>query len=152
MVEGVIIFEIIRLTDEQFRKVKKTLPQCSLYNKGNCIIHDGLTPYEPGKCPQTETHSLICKYYINAVLPANKELEREILDNSGDFEISSVLFHKRCCLCNTPFDSESRNTRFCPACAEKQRKLRAKERKRNQRDHKTNVTLIDNPYQEKDTA
>lgn len=40
---------------------------------------------------------------------------------------------KRCVLCHQPFAPRAKNQRYCPACAAKQKRLKATERQRRKR-------------------
>ena len=67
---------MIRLNDAQHRRVKK-LTRCHCANnvRGCCLLLDD---GEPCVCPQTISYSLLCWYFRNAVLPAEKELYADI--------------------------------------------------------------------------
>ena len=80
---------------------------CCNYDYGNCIaLDDG----EECVCPQTISYSVLCKWFRNAVLPADKALEAEI------FHDDSV---KRCAECGAGFEAKSNRAKYCPNCAEK---------------------------------
>ena len=49
---------------------------CANYDGGNCLLLDD---GEPCVCVQSISYSLLCKYFRNAVLPAEPKLEAEIL-------------------------------------------------------------------------
>ena len=65
-----------RLTPQQSRRVnsliKKTCCNCI---DGNCILLDD---GEPCVCPQMISYSLLCKWFYNAVLPADKLLYADV--------------------------------------------------------------------------
>ena len=63
---------MIRLNDAQHRRVKK-LTRCHCANnvRGCCLLLDD---GEPCVCVQAISYSLICRYFREAVLPADREL------------------------------------------------------------------------------
>ena len=74
--------EIIRMTPEQASKVKKVVKkQCCNAIDGNCILLEG---QDPCPCPQLITHSLICRWFLSAVLPGERELEQELIKKASE--------------------------------------------------------------------
>ena len=68
--------ERIELTPSQRRRCNRLIKRlCANYDDGNCLLLDD---GEPCVCPQTISYSLLCRYFRNAVLPADKELYAEI--------------------------------------------------------------------------
>ena len=66
--------ERIELTPSQRRRCNRLIKRlCANYDNGNCLLLDD---GEPCVCPQTISYSLLCRYFRNAVLPADKELYR----------------------------------------------------------------------------
>ena len=61
---------------------------CANYDGGNCLLLDD---GEPCVCVQSISYSLLCKYFRNAVLPAEPLLEAEIL---GTLPLSSETTRK----------------------------------------------------------
>lgn len=63
---------MIRLNDAQHRRVKK-LTRCHCANnvRGCCLLLDD---GEPCVCVQAISYSLLCRYFREAVLPADREL------------------------------------------------------------------------------
>ena len=61
----------------QLGRVNKLVRRlCSRYDRGNCILLDD---GEPHKCVQLISYSgICCNYFKNAVLPAHKELYKQI--------------------------------------------------------------------------
>ncbi|RAQ29836.1 Uncharacterised protein [uncultured Ruminococcus sp.] len=113
-----------RLTPQQSRRVnsliKKTCCNCI---DGNCILLDD---GEPCVCPQMISYSLLCKWFYNAVLPADKLLYAELYQHEGK---------RRCTVCGALFASSSNSVKYCPDCrgritrkqaAERMRKMRGK--------------------------
>ena len=66
-----------RLTPKQRQKTNALIKRiCANYDNGNCLaLDDG----EPCVCVQSISYSLLCKYFRNAVLPAEPLLEADIL-------------------------------------------------------------------------
>lgn len=68
--------ERIELTPSQRRRCNRLIKKlCANYDDGNCLLLDD---GEPCVCPQTISYSLLCRYFRNAVLPAEKELYADI--------------------------------------------------------------------------
>lgn len=68
--------EILRLTPSQRRWYNRLIKRlCANYDDGNCLL---LGDGESCVCPQTISYSLLCRYFRNAVLPADKELYANI--------------------------------------------------------------------------
>ena len=68
--------ERIELTPSQRRRCNRLIKRlCANYDDGNCLLLDD---GEPCVCPQTISYSLLCRYFHNAVLPAEKELYADI--------------------------------------------------------------------------
>lgn len=98
--------EILRMTPEQASKVKKVVKkQCCNYIDGNCILLEGL---DPCPCPQLITRSLICRWFLTAVLPGEEELEQELI-KKGE--------RKRCGVCGSTYYSASNRSKYCADCA-----------------------------------
>lgn len=62
---------------------------CANYDDGNCLLLD---EGEGCVCVQSISYSLLCRYFRNAVLPAEPSLEAEILGTHPD----------RCVSCGAP--------------------------------------------------
>lgn len=62
---------------------------CANYDDGNCLLLD---EGEGCVCVQSISYSLLCRYFRNAVLPADPALEAEILGTHPD----------RCVSCGAP--------------------------------------------------
>lgn len=115
---------MIRLNDVQYRAVKKMVrAECANNDAGNCLLlDDGDTCV----CPQSISYSLLCRYFREAVLPADKTLCAEI---TADKSIEL----RRCAVCKSPFAAGSNRAKYCPACAEKIRRRQKAECERNRR-------------------
>lgn len=111
-----------RLTPQQSRKVnaliKKTCCNCTA---GNCILLDN---GEECVCPQLISYSLLCKWFRNAVLPADKLLYAELYQTEDK---------RRCVVCGAAFASTSNSVKYCPDCRKRITRKQAAERMRKRR-------------------
>ncbi|MCD8195789.1 MAG: cysteine-rich VLP domain-containing protein [Lachnospiraceae bacterium] len=95
--------------------------ECCNYHKGNCILLDD---GDERTCPQRISYAASCRWFRNAVLPLNPELEADIFKDRD---------RKRCERCGARFVPGSNRSRFCPDCAAKVRREKERERKWNKR-------------------
>lgn len=114
-----------QMTPGQRRKANALIRKtCCNYDNGNCIaLDDG----EECVCVQSISYSLICKWFVNTVLPADKTLHAEIM--------GEVV--KRCAVCGTAIVSRSNRAKYCENCARKvhrRQKNESDRRKRTQSD------------------
>lgn len=109
----------IWMTEEQKRKVSRHIKKmCCNYDEGNCIaLDDG----DYVRCVQCHSYSLRCRWYINAVLPADPALEAEL------FKIKAK---KYCRICGKALYTKNNAAKFCSECAMKRRRKREAERQR----------------------
>ena len=106
---------------QQYRRARRLVHECCNYDGGNCLaLDDG----EECVCVQSISYSLLCKWFRNAVLPMDRELE-------------AALYHrlaaKRCAVCGGLFFPSSNRAKYCPDCAGDIKRIQAAERKRKQR-------------------
>jgi len=108
----------IRTDFQQANKIKELIKkQCANYIDGQCILLDT-------NCPQMGCmYSVLCKYFINSVLPLDKELYKELLP---DAEETSGLYNKQCKICNKQFTSDKKNEQYCDKCKDKVKKEKTK--------------------------
>lgn len=68
---------MIRLNEAQYRKVKKLTRRLCANNDGGCclLLDDG----DPCVCVQAISFSLLCRYFREAVLPADRGLCADIM-------------------------------------------------------------------------
>ena len=89
----------------QYRAARRLVHECCNYDNGNCILLDN---GEPCVCVQSISYSLLCRWFIAAVLPLDGNLE-------------AALFHradrKRCTECGGYFLPKSSRGKYCPNCA-----------------------------------
>ena len=76
---------------------------------------------------QSISYSLLCKYFRDSVLPLDEKLMLELLPQVNT---------KRCEICGREYLPRGRNTRFCPDCAKKRIRKKARERMRQNRQKK----------------
>ncbi len=79
---------------------------CANYDDGNCLLLD---EGEGCVCVQSISYSLLCRYFRNAVLPADPALEVEILGTHPD----------RCVSCGAPIIKRGNRKKYCEKCAGK---------------------------------
>ena len=111
---------VIKITPQQAKRVNALLRKlCANYDGGNCLLLDD---GEPCVCPQTISYSLLCRYFRNAVLPAEKELYADIFKQRT----------YRCAECGAAFTPNSNRQKYCPSCSKKvhRRQKTASDRKR----------------------
>jgi len=77
-------------------------------------------------------YSVLCKYFINSVLPLDKELHKQLLP---DAEETSGLYNKVCQMCNKHFTSDKKQEQYCPKCKDKARAIRNKKYYEKNRTH-----------------
>ena len=116
----------IRTDFKQANKIKEMIKkQCVNYTDGQCTLLDT-------NCPQMSCmYSVLCKYFINSVLPLDKKLYKELLP---DAEETSGLYNKQCKICNKQFTSDKKQEQYCPKCKDKAKKEKARLRKQKQRE------------------
>ena len=82
---------IPRMDYRQYRAARRLVHECCNYDSGNCLLlEDG----EPCVCVQSISYSLLCRYFREAVLPADRQLCEQIT-RSGETDL------KRCAVCGS---------------------------------------------------
>ena len=113
--------EILRLTHEQAAAVYEcVLKNCANCVDGNCLLLDN-GDFIP--CPQLITRSLLCRYFINAVLPGDRQLYGAIMG----------LGTKPCARCGVGFYPRNGRAKYCDKCRPIVRRETERERKRRTR-------------------
>lgn len=111
----------IRLTPAQRSKCNRLLKRlCTNYDDGNCLLLDD---GEPCVCPQSICYSVLCRYFRNAVLPAESSLYAEL------FRFES----KRCSRCGKPFLPKSNRQKYCENCGRLVHRMQKTESERRRR-------------------
>ena len=114
--------EIIRLTETQAARVKRLVrKQCANYDNGNCLLLDD-GDFIP--CPQLITRSLLCRYFINAVLPGDRQLYGDIIRPDDS---------KVCIECGRRFYPKNIQAKYCDKCKPIVRRRQTRERMRQKR-------------------
>ena len=115
--------ELKRMTPQQCRRayalIRKT---CCNFDNGNCLLLDD---GEACPCPQLISFSVLCKWFLVAVLPADKELYAELY-RAEDM--------RRCVACGASFASRSNSVKYCPDCRKRVTRKQAAERMRKRRE------------------
>ena len=97
--------EIRRIPDGYVREIQiMAVEECANCYEGNCLLLDD---GEPCVCPQSISHSLWCRYFLNAVLPAHRELY---------FKLCGVGMEKKCCECGALYYPKSNRAKYCERC------------------------------------
>ena len=114
----------ISLDEKQHRAVKKMARAACANNDCGCclLLDDG----EPCVCVQSISYSLLCRYFREAVLPADRQLWQQIT-RSGETDL------KRCAVCGSTFAAGSNRAKYCPGCAAKIRRRQKAQSERNRR-------------------
>ena len=122
---------MIRLNEAQYRKAKKlTRRLCANNDGGNCLLLDD---GEPCVCVQAISYSLCCRYFREAVLPADRELCADIMEQHDA--------RRKCELCGKLYHPRSNRAKYCDACADLAARRKATERKRRQREKEAGIRL-----------
>ncbi len=107
---------LFRASPTQIKKVHSLVKnQCCNYKNGACILLDK-------KCPQLMTASISCSWAREAIIPLDKDLEREIFEEPGKGKkVKPKAPAKLCAACGKPLPKAARAKR-CPDCTLKARK------------------------------
>ena len=93
------------MTEGQLRRARKLIRRlCANYDEGNCLALD---EGEGCVCVQSISYSLLCRYFKEAVLPADAELCAAIGQGADEL--------KRCRSCGKPFQPEATGPCIVPA-------------------------------------
>ena len=114
--------EILRLTHEQAAAVYEcVLKNCANCVDGNCLLLDN-GDFIP--CPQLITRSLLCRYFINAVLPGDRQLYGDIFGSP---------YARPCRECGKIFHPKSDKAKYCDKCRAIVRRRQTRNRMRLKR-------------------
>ena len=102
----------------QYRAACRLVHECCNYDNGNCILLDN---GEPCVCVQSISYSLLCRWFIAAVLPLDGKLEAALLHRAD---------RKKCVLCGGYYLPKSNRAKYCPECAVAARRKKEAERQR----------------------
>ena len=108
---------IRRIPEGYIREVQNiAVEECANCDEGNCLLLDD---GEPCICPQSISHSLWCRYFLTAVLPAHRDLYFKLCGHGSE---------KRCEICGQPFYPKSNRGQYCSSCGERMQRQRTRER------------------------
>ena len=113
--------DILRMSEPQLARARKLIRRkCCNYDNGSCLLFDFA---DCNVCPQWLTHSVLCTWFRDAVLPDDKSLESEL--------------HRTrpagyCKHCGKPLFHRKPNQKYCDRCAVlvRREKEAARQRKR----------------------
>ena len=113
----------VKLTLKQSSKVNRLIKKlCANYCDGYCLLLDD---GEPCQCVQALLQSYVgCRYFLSAVLPADKALLEEILLKDKG---------KRCQACGKSFIPKSNRQKYCESCGKKIRREQKTQSERKRR-------------------
>lgn len=113
-----------QMTPGQRRKASALIrAACCNYDHGHCLaLDDG----EECVCVQSISYSLMCKWFVNAVLPADKALYAELMG----------LNVKHCAVCGAPFAPRSNRAKYCEVCV---RRIHRQQKNESARKRRANV-------------
>ena len=110
--------QLPRLTPNQHIRCNALIKRsCANYSDGLCLPLDCT-------CPQSVSYSLLCKYFRNAVLPADRNLTADILGGH----------RKNCVNCGAPFVPNSNRQKYCDQCGKlihRKQKTRSENKRRS---------------------
>ena len=112
---------IPHMTYPQYRTVQRLGHSYCNYDRGNCLLLDD---GEECVCPQSISYSLICRWFRAAVLPLDESLCAALLYRED---------MKKCVLCGGRYIPKSNRAKYCPDCAEQDRRRKTRERVRRHR-------------------
>ena len=71
----------------------------------------------PRTCPQTENNELKCRWFIEAVLPLNRDLQNRLAKRFDLGETDKTIDAlKPCAVCGKAFEAKSNRARYCLEC------------------------------------
>lgn len=110
--------ELMRLTPALRARCNSLIKkQCANCDNGNCLLLDDGDEHT---CPQTISYSLLCRYFRNAVLPADKKLYADI------FNVRTCV----CKECSKEFVPASNRQKYCKPCGKRIRQNQKNDSKR----------------------
>lgn len=106
--------------------IRKLTKECANLDEGECL---------PLGCPcvvQQDSVGIICKYFMQSVLPVDPELHREVL-LASEVKDTTKKFSRTCKQCGVKFKAITKNTQYCDKCQKKRNaELMKKKRERKQ--------------------
>ena len=108
---------IPHMTYQQYRAARKLVHRCCNYAEGSCLALECV-------CVQSISYSLLCRWFRAAVLPQDTSL------------CAALLYRdqmKPCVICGTSFVPKSNRAKYCPDCANQERRRKTRDRVRRHR-------------------
>ena len=108
---------IPHMTYQQYRAARKLVHRCCNYAEGSCLALECV-------CVQSISYSLLCRWFRAAVLPQDTSL------------CAALLYRdqmKPCAVCGTSFVPKSNRAKYCPDCANQERRRKTRDRVRRHR-------------------
>ena len=113
-----------QMTPAQLKRARKLIrAECCNFDRerNECLaLDDG----DGCACVQSISYSLLCRWFRDAVLPLDPELEEELLRAGRT---------KACVRCGARYVPTGRNTKYCPRCAKRVRREKKTEAERKRR-------------------
>lgn len=100
--------------------------------------------------PNIHDDAIDCDYFLEAVLPLDKELHKAVFDELMRVEYASritdeapppTIAKKHCALCGRPFTPKSNRQRYCPTCGKANQKHQDAARQRRAYNKDKNLTV-----------
>ena len=113
---------IPHMTYQQYRTAQRLVHNCCNYDHGNCLLLDD--GWDTCVCVQSISYSLLCRWFRSAVLPLDQSLCVALLHREN---------MKKCVLCGGWYIPNSNRAKYCPDCAEQERRRKTRERVRRHR-------------------
>lgn len=112
--------DLPRMKEEQSRRARMLIRRlCANHDGGYCLLLDDGDFHI---CPQLIASAPICKYFRAAVLPADQELNAEVMGAAYNW--------KNCVLCGKAYIARSNRAKYCPHCAQQERRRKTRDRVR----------------------
>ena len=113
---------IPHMTYQQYRTAQRLVHSFCNYDHGNCLLLDD--GWDTCVCVQSISYSLLCRWFRAAVLPLDKSLCVALLHREN---------MKKCVICGGWCVPKSNRAKYCPDCAEQERRRKTRERVRRHR-------------------
>ena len=111
---------------------KKLKKRCRIQAEKECAIYDhGICILDERPCHVINPDGAVdCKYFLDAVLPLDAELNTAIWREINHEEEMTCKCEKACVHCHKPFIPASNSQKYCKACSEEVKKQQAAARQR----------------------
>lgn len=116
---------IYTIPDGRLLAVRRVVGECANFVDNECVMF--------GECfVKRDSYGIICKYYMQSVLPMDAKLHQEILLASEVVD-TTKKFTRKCKQCGVKFKAVAKQTMYCEKCEKKrnaERLKKAREKKR----------------------